>query len=115
MITAVQMFLCSMSFQQKGHWFRNAFAIPRLSWLHILREWKSHLPAPNSVNEVDGVDQESIDSVEEKVIPDPSSELIESPELWPMIWEWLPEWIFCKEPMCIFRASRDGYKYVYII
>ena len=60
------------------------------------------------MDSIDGPDVER----EQVVIPDPSSELIQSPELWFTVWSWLPEWVICKEPQCVFRASRDGYKYV---
>lgn len=107
----VQEVLCSLSSQQKARWFHDAFAIPRLSWRLILREWQSHLPDSNFGDEID----HSSDSVEgmdgvRTVIPDPSSELVQSPELWFTLWSWLPDWVMCKEPKCIFRASRDGYK-----
>jgi hypothetical protein len=106
--------MCSLTSQQKARWFREAFAIPRLSWAYILKEWHSHLPKHGHVDVIDGIDQDS-DSVEGldehvAVIPDPSSELIQSVEQWHTLWSWLPEWVFCKEPQCVFRASRDGYK-----
>ena len=110
---AVQEVLCSLSSQQKARWFRDAFAIPRLSWSLILREWRSHLPDSNFVSdEIDGTDHssDSVEGMEIMVIPDPSSELVQSPELWLTLWRWLPDWVMCKEPECIFRASRDGYK-----
>ena len=62
----------------------------------------------DSGESVDGADAEQ----EQVVIPDPSSELMHSPELWFTVWSWLPEWVVCQEPQCVFRASRDGYKYV---
>ncbi len=105
--------MCSLSSKQKARWFREAFSIPHLSWLYILKEWHSHLPAA-APNEVDGADQDSIESLRESddnlVVPDPSSELIQSPETWFKIWSWLPDWVTCTEPQCVFRASRDGYK-----
>lgn len=109
---AVQEVLCSLSSQQKARWFREAFAIPRLSWTHILKEWRSHLPDLSSVTETDGGDLDSSDSLEGEVafIPDPSSELIQSMEEWHILWSWFPEWVVCSEPRCVFRASRDGYK-----
>lgn len=120
--TCVQEFLCTASSQQKARWFRDAFAIPRLSWKHILKEWQTHLPnSRHARDEIDGgIDQDSADSIEmseeEKgqylVIPDPSSEILQSSEVWYTLWKWLPEWVICREPECLFRASRDGYKYV---
>ena len=118
-VTAVQDLLCSVSSQQKARWFRDAFAIPRLSWISILSKWQSLLPAASSICEVDGADHESLGSLEEVdgsrehclVIPDPSSELIHCPDHWYTLWSWFPEWVICEEPQCIFRASRDGYKY----
>ena len=122
MVKGVQDLLCSLTGQQKARWFRDAFSIPRLSWKHILKIWLSHLSQPYVRNkspgcEVDEDSGESIDGVDaepgqESVIPDPSSELIQSSELWFTVWDWLPEWVICKEPQCVFRASRDGYKYV---
>lgn len=118
----MQKLLCSVSQQQKARWFRDAFAIPRLSWRAILKDWQSCLPNSNQVDETetdgnDSADSEGVDSArdEKLVIPDPSSELIQCPELWFILWSWLPEWAICREPECLFRASRDGYKYVYII
>lgn len=115
--SCVQEVICSASPQQKARWFHDAFRIPRLSWVHILKEWQSHLPNTVPVEDVDSMDSgDSMDTVEEKgqvlVIPDPSSETITSSELWHIIWRWFPEWVLCKEPQCVFRASRDGYKYV---
>lgn len=115
MVVAVQEVLCSLSPQQKARWFREAFAIPRLSWALILKEWQSSLPNSIPVNETDGPDQDSSDSFEGgdrqvAFIPDPSSELIQSVDQWCTLWSWLPEWVMCREPKCIFRASRDGYK-----
>lgn len=108
---AVQEVLCSMSSQQKARWFREAFAIPHLSWAYILKEWKSH---SSPVDEIDGngQDSDSLEGIDEQVtfIPDPSSELIQLVEQWCTLWSWLPEWVICKEPECVFRASRDGYK-----
>lgn len=112
--TAVQQILCSLSSQQKARWFREAFAIPRLSWAYVLKEWRSHLPNSTPVEETDGTDQDSdsLEGVDGQVafIPDPSSELIQSLDQWCTVWSWLPEWVVCNEPECVFRASRDGYK-----
>ncbi len=112
--------MSSLTSQQKARWFRDAFSIPRFSWKLIRRVWFSHLPQSHAssyypANEVDGDSIESIDEADAEqvsVIPDPSSELIQSPELWFTVWKWLPEWVLCQEPQCVFRASRDGYKYV---
>ena len=115
----VQDLLCSVTPQQKARWFRDAFSIPRLSWKTILKAWLSHLPQSSYsvTDEADGDSVESTDGMNSEqeqvsVIPDPSSELIQSPELWFTMWHWLPDWVICKEPLCVFRASRDGYKYV---
>ena len=120
MNTCVQEVLCTASSQQKARWFHDAVAIPRLSWRHILKVWQAHTPNSLSTAETDSVDSgDSVDIGGEEVdqvlvIPDPSSEIIQTPEQWETIWQWFPEWVICKEPQCIFRASRDGYKYVCI-
>ncbi len=112
---AVQEVLCSLSHHQKVRWFREAFAIAQLSWGHILKEWQFHQPHSTCIDESDGDELYSSDSGDAArgqvvVVPDPSSELIQSSGLWFSLWGWLPEWVFCKEPECLFRASRDGYK-----
>lgn len=114
--TAVPHLLSSMTAQQKKRWFHDALAIPHLSWSSILKKWHSHTTTfDSSVSEIDGASYDSSDSAsgqEEsvQVIPDPSSEVIKSSEIWFTLWTWLPEWVTCREPLCLFRASRDGYK-----
>lgn len=46
------------------------------------------------------------------VNPDVTSEIIPNEEAWHVLWAWLPEWVTCESPECLFRASRDGYKLV---
>jgi len=115
--TCVQELLCTVSPQQKARWFRDAFGISRLSWMFIRNKWLSYKPnGLSSTIDVDCIDGELPDSDDEELkdqiqlIPDPSSELIQSPELWYILWKWLPEWVICTEPECLFRASQDGYK-----
>ena len=46
------------------------------------------------------------------VNPDLSSDTFPDKEAWQAVWVWLPEWVTCESPECLFRASRDGYKLV---
>ncbi len=107
---AVQEFTSSVSDKLKGDWFRGAFAIPRLPWATVAKQWSSYLShLPPSVDMVDAPIP-LIPVYKRSVQPDPSSEIITTEELWQELWEWLPDWVTSEQPECVFRASRDGYK-----
>lgn len=107
---AVQEFTSALSDQLKGDWFRGAFALPRLSWGTIAKQRNGYLACiPPSVDQVDAP-LPLLPVYKRSVQPDPSSEIITSEELWQVLWEWLPDWVTSEQPVCVFRASRDGYK-----
>ena len=55
----------------------------------------------------------SLPSYTRHVNPDLSSDIFPNEEAWQAVWAWLPEWVTCESPECVFRASQDGYKSVH--
>ena len=126
LVTAVQDRLRVLTQQQKARWLYDAFKIPHLRWVHVLREWQSHVAASGNRSGgdflmVDGpveyessLDsyQDSEESLEQSLSIPLSSEVLKSTEHWLALWKWLPEWITHREPQCLFSSSQHGYKYV---
>ena len=122
LVTAVQEVLGNMSHLQRCRWVGDAFKIPHLSWLHLLRKWQAHVLASGGsrsdarVDATDGQGAESDSSQEgegggaQVLCGHVTSELLPSPEDWDTLWRWLPEWITSREPQCLYNASVDGYK-----
>lgn len=106
----VSVLLCTLSPEDKTRWFHDAFAIPLASWSKLLSMWNARLIATRrlSSSEPDGP---LLPSYQRKVVGDSESEVLTA-ETWPVVWSWLPEWITCERPQCLFRSSRDGYKSV---
>lgn len=103
--THVSVLLCTLTPDEKTQWFHDAFAIKLGSRSKLLASWKSHLTAVERSNSTDGPRL----TYQRKVIADQESETL-AIDSWPIVWSWLPEWITCENPECVFRSSRDGYK-----
>lgn len=105
----VQHFLKGLSQQMRAQWFHSAFtSFRRLPWNTILRQWQHFLSLlPSSQDQPDA--PLPLLAYQRTVTPDPSSEIL-SGDQWLVMWAWLPEWVTCEEPECLFRASQDGYK-----
>ena len=108
---AVQQFTSTMSTELKMQWFQDAFAIRHLPWNTVLKQWSTILDKIPPQNGQDHVDMPlPMPDYKRSVVADPTSEIIPSSELWQVLWAWMPEWMTCETPECVFRASRDGYK-----
>ena len=109
-------FLAGLSSGVRASWFEAAFAVPHLPWRLLMRSWAQgqDLSRPGQ----DGTDGSSgptplrLPFYQRSIVPDPTSEIVASDEHWRQMWAWLPEWVTCENPFCVFRASRDGYKCV---
>lgn len=108
---AVQQFTSSMSTDLRAQWFQGAFAITRFSWSTVLKQWSTVLTKIPPLNGRDLIDGPiPLPDYKRAVVADLSSQIITSEELWQILWAWMPEWMTCETPECVFRASRDGYK-----
>jgi hypothetical protein len=108
---SLQEFTVAMTPHQRCDWFKTAFSLPRLPWASVLRQWGGYLakiPADFTGEEVDS-GFPSLPSYTRHVNPDLSSDIFPNEEAWQAVWAWLPEWVTCESPECIFRASQDGY------
>lgn len=107
----VQQFTSSMSTDLRAQWFQGAFAITRFSWSTVLKQWSTFLTKIPPLNGRDHIDGPiPLPDYKRAVVADLSSQIITSEELWQILWAWMPEWMTCETPECVFRASRDGYK-----
>ena len=106
----VSVLLCTLPEKEKTQWFHDAFSIQLTSWSKLLSTWTSQL---SSVKYSGGSDHHDgplpLPTYHRKIVSDKSSEIL-TDETWPLVWSWLPEWITCERPECVFRSSRDGYK-----
>lgn len=104
----ISVLLCTLSPEEKTHWFRDAFSIQLSSWSKLVATWSGNLASVKSscVTEQDGPVQPIY---QRRVIVDKKSETL-TEDTWPVVWSWLPEWITSESPECVFRSSRDGYK-----
>lgn len=103
----VSVLLCTLSPEEKTRWFHDAFNIQLSSWSKLLSTWSTQLTSVQhgSSPQHDG----PLQIYHRKVVADKTSETL-AEEAWPVVWSWLPEWITCEIPQCMFRSSRDGYK-----
>ncbi len=106
--TCVQELLCQLSVAQKAQWFNYALTIQRLPWTPILTHWVRSQGLSTTDGPDDSLSPPPIYS--RHVTPDLSSEILTTSEIWTQVWEWLPDWVTGESPVCMFRASRDGYK-----
>lgn len=110
-------FLLGLSSELRSSWFAAAFAVPRLPWALLLRSW-SQRPQPSGDHaDASGhasQQQRFFSPYKRSIVPDPTSEIVTSDDCWRVMWAWLPEWVTCETPLCVFRASRDGYKCVLV-
>lgn len=106
--TCVQELLCQLSIAQKAQWFHDAMTIQRLPWTPILTRWVRSQGLTTTDGPDDSLSPPPI--YRRHVTPDLSSEILTTSELWTQVWEWLPDWVTSENPVCMFRASRDGYK-----
>ena len=108
---SVQAFTSGLSDDLKTKWFVGAFAIPKLPWSSIVKQRSSYLACiPPAMDLVDAP-LPLLPLYKRLVEPDLSSEIITSEKLWQVLWNWLPEWVTTEQPECVFKASRDGYKW----
>ena len=108
---SVQQFTSSMSTELRAQWFQGAFAITRLPWSTVLKQWSTLLTKIPPLNGRDHPDAPlPLLDYKRAVVADLSSEIVTSEELWQELWAWMPEWMTCETPECVFRASHDGYK-----
>ena len=106
--TCVQDLLSSLSLKQRTQWFHDAFSISRLPWTPMLTHWVRAQGETLTDGPTDSFSPPPLYS--RHVIPDLSSQILTSSDLWSTVWAWLPDWVTSEEPTCVFRASRDGYK-----
>lgn len=106
--TCVQELLSQLSLAQRAQWFHDAFTVPRLPWTPILTRWVRSQGETTTDGPEDSLSPPPIYS--RHVTPDLSSEILTSGDLWTQVWAWLPDWVTGENPVCLFRASRDGYK-----
>ena len=116
LVTSVQEMLAALTMEQKTRWFHDAYTIPHLPWSAVLKVWSTSLTTAATQSAKALLDSkhdhppDSNSTSGRQVTPDHSSEVISDSKLWSVIWSWLPDWVLCESPPCVFRASRDGYK-----